>query len=530
MSYRINTNSENIGKNNKNKINYIGYSYIYTIGCQMNSYDSEKIASILDNIGYLKTEKLEQADIVVCNTCSIREKAQEKAFSFLGTLANKKRKNPNLISIMSGCVAQQEGAKVFKRIPHLDIVMGTQAFARLPNLIEKILYNRKKCNEKLHITDIEDSAAIFESMPYFSKPDFSESYSKVSRFITIMQGCNNFCTYCIVPYVRGRERSRTPQSIVQEIKILADSGVKEVTLLGQNVNSYGNHNLEQSFEKDDSLNQNGRVLEPKNCTFPEILAKINEINGIERIRFATSHPKDISDELIFAIRDLKKVCNQLHLPVQSGSNAILKKMNRGYTREQYLERISTLRNHCPNVGLSSDMIVGFPSESREDFEQTLDLIKRVEFDGLFAFAYSDRPNAPAAKFSGAVDEDEKMVRLNELLALQEYYTQKKNQALVGTVQAVLVEGKSLKSRHIEEHTEADKKENDSCEISKQSDKISTSHSIIQNHNLKLSQMTGRTESGKIVHFYADNINQGQIVDVYIENAYPHSLWGRLEPV
>ncbi|MBF0378708.1 MAG: tRNA (N6-isopentenyl adenosine(37)-C2)-methylthiotransferase MiaB [Desulfamplus sp.] len=535
MSYRINTNSENIGKNNKNEINYIGYSYIYTIGCQMNSYDSEKIASILDNIGYLKTDKLEQADIVVCNTCSIREKAQEKAFSFLGTLANKKLKNPNLISIMSGCVAQQEGEKVFKRIPHLDIVMGTQAFARLPNLIKLVQLSKKEPNAKKHIVDIEDSAKIFESMPYFSKPDFSQSHfeenansfnfkvkkdrfevkndkygakeenfedKKVSRFVTIMQGCDNFCTYCIVPYVRGRERSRTPQSIVQEIKILADSGVKEVTLLGQNVNSYGKYNIEKKIIKEDGLPQNGGVFQQdhqKNCTFPELLAKINEINGIERIRFATSHPKDISDELIFAIRDLKKVCNQLHLPVQSGSNAILKKMNRGYTREKYLERISTLRTHCPNIGLSSDMIVGFPSESREDFEQTLDLIKTVEFDGLFAFSYSDRPNAPAAKFSGAVDEEEKMARLNELLSLQEYYTQKKNQALVGTVQAVLVEGKSLKNRH--------------------SDKLE-----IEANRL---QMTGRTESGKIVHFYADNINQGQIVGVYIENAYPHSLWGNL---
>lgn len=484
MSYKVEKHFSN--QTDKNSINQTinrGYAYIYTIGCQMNSYDSEKISAILAEIGYEKTEQLEKADIVVCNTCSVREKAQEKAFSFLGTLAAKKRKNPNMISIMAGCVAQQEGSNVFKRISHLDIVMGTQAFERLPNLIEQVLLSRKESNSsKTHITDIEDSSSIFESMPNFETLE----REKVSKFVTIMQGCNNFCTYCIVPYVRGRERSRSPESIVEEITILADSGVKEVTLLGQNVNSYG---TVSKIAHSDSLH---------NCTFPELLAKINQINGIERIRFATSHPKDISDELIFAIRDLPKVCSQLHLPVQSGSNAVLKKMNRGYTRERYLERIDTLRSCCPNIGLSSDMIVGFPSETREDFEQTLDLVRTVEFDGLFAFSYSDRPNVPAAKFSGHIDEDEKLSRLNELLALQEHYTEKKNQALIGTVEPVLVEGKSLKNRHEE-----------------------------GDNNSHAAQMTGRTESGKIVHFYADNIAQGQIVDIYIEQAYPHSLWGSI---
>ncbi len=495
----------------KGGVNHRGYAYVYTIGCQMNSYDSEKIAGILANLGYAKTGSLDKADIVVCNTCSIREKAQEKAFSFLGTLANKKRKNPNLISIMSGCVAQQEGENVFKRIPHLDIVMGTQAFARLPNLIEMLLYSRKQPDGKKHISDIQESSKIFELMPDLSDSgSLTPDYKKVSRFVTIMQGCNNFCTYCIVPYVRGRERSRTPESIVEEITILADSGVREVTLLGQNVNSYG-------YGEDKKNSENGH-REKNYSTFPELLEKINEINGIERIRFATSHPKDISDELIFAIRDLKKVCNQLHLPVQSGSNAILKKMNRGYTRERYIERISTLRTHCPNIGLSSDMIVGFPSESRDDFEQTLDLIRGVEFDGLFAFSYSDRPNAPAAKFSGHVDEDEKMARLNELLDLQEHYTEKKNRLLVGTVEPVLVEGKSLKKRQAE---------GDEIPASDHSKKVECLQGEPISRTSPRPQMTGRTESGKIVHFYADNINPGQIVDIYIENSYPHSLWGSL---
>jgi len=468
-------------------MNYKGYAYVYTIGCQMNSYDSEKIAAILANLGYAKTDQLEKADIVVCNTCSIREKAQEKAFSFLGTVAGKKRKRPGLISIMSGCVAQQEGENVFKRIPHLDIVMGTQAFSRLPALISKVQSGMR------HVSDTEEPNEIFESMPDFTTLD----REKISRFVTIMQGCNNFCTYCVVPHVRGRERSRTPQNIVEEITILAESGVKEVTLLGQNVNSYGGYGDEDGRGKID-LHTRGL------CTFPELLEKINEIEGIERIRFATSHPKDISDELIFAIRDLKKVCNQLHLPVQSGSNAILKKMNRGYTKESYLERIEALRSHCPGVGLSSDMIVGFPSESRQDFDQTLDLIRRVEFDGLFAFSYSDRPNAPASKFSSPLSEEKKMERLNELLSLQEHYTEKSNLASVGKVESVLVEGRSMKNRHTEPQAEQPPSD-----------------------HLSLPQMTGRTESGKIVHFHADNTDPGELVDIYIEHAYPHSLWGRL---
>ncbi|MBF0201100.1 MAG: tRNA (N6-isopentenyl adenosine(37)-C2)-methylthiotransferase MiaB [Desulfamplus sp.] len=445
-----------------------GFAYIYTIGCQMNSYDSEKLAAITGSMGYERTDDLDRADIVICNTCSIREKAQEKAYSFLGTLASRKRKKPGLIAIMAGCVAQQEGERVFRRLPHLDIVMGTQAFERLPTLISRVLSSKGA-----GITDIDPSPAIFESRPDLS----TMARDKISRFVTIMQGCDNFCTYCVVPHVRGRERSRTPESIVEEISTLAGSGVKEVTLLGQNVNSYG---------------QKEGI-----CSFPELLKRIDSIQGIERIRFATSHPKDLSDELISAVLNLKKVCNQLHLPVQSGSNAILKKMNRGYTREQYLGRISMLRHHCPGIGLSSDMIVGFPSETREDFEQTLDLIRTVRFDGIFAFAYSSRPNAPARGFKGALDESEKMARLNELLDLQESITRELNEGRVGEVETILVEGKSLRKRDGSKDEE------------------------------KLPQMTGRTETGKIVHFHGENIKPGNMVKIKITNAYPHSLWGNL---
>jgi tRNA-2-methylthio-N6-dimethylallyladenosine synthase len=384
---------------------------------------------------------------------------------------------------MAGCVAQQEGKKAFKRNSALDIVLGTQAFARLGEHIMAIL------DGKSRITDINDSSAIYEAMPDFS---YIEN-DKVSRFVTIMQGCDNFCTYCVVPYVRGRERSRTPESIVSEIKILADAGVKEVTLLGQNVNSYG--------------------IKEKICSFPDLLEKISRVKGLERIRFATSHPKDLSDDLIYAMRDIDKVCNQLHLPVQSGSNRILKKMNRGYTVERYLERINMLRENCPSMPLSSDMIIGFPTETRSEFEETMALVREVEFDGIFAFAYSDRPTAPASKFSGAVEEDEKMDRLNHLIRFQEEMTHKKNKALVGSLERVLVEGLSQKKRHNGGDGGGD--------LSGQPDLPDLPD---------LPQMTGRTESGKIVHFFGENISPGDILDIKIERAYPHSLWGECKGV
>jgi len=313
-------------------------------------------------------------------------------------------------------------------------------------------------------------------------PDFSFiDNDQVSRFVTIMQGCDNFCTYCVVPHVRGRERSRTPESIVEEITILAGAGVKEVTLLGQNVNSYG---------KKEGI-----------CSFPTLLSKISEINGLERIRFATSHPKDLSNELIYAIRDLDKVCNHLHLPVQSGSDRILKKMNRGYTAQIYLERIEKLRKECPEIALSSDMIIGFPSETRAEFDETMELVKAVEFDGIYAFAYSDRPDVPSSRFSDHVDEVEKMARLNELIEFQAEMTEQKNKLLVGECERVLVEGSSHKKRHGSED------------------------------NLKnFPQMTGRTGSAKIVHFCGENIHPGDILDIKIEHAYPHSLWGSVQGV
>lgn len=447
-----------------------GSVYIHTIGCQMNTYDSGKLLTLLGNIGYAATDSLDEADIVICNTCSIREKAQEKAFSFLGRLASRKLKKPHLISIMAGCVAQQEGEAVFKRIPDLDIVLGTRAYARLPGHIQAVRAG------KTRIADVDDCPEIFDVMPHGALTD----KLFVSQFVTIMQGCDNYCSYCVVPYVRGRERSRSPEAILDEIRLLADQGVKEVVLLGQNVNSYG--------------------VKENSCSFPDLLRMVAGVDGILRIRFATSHPKDLSDDLIAAFRDIDKVCNHLHLPVQSGSNRILEKMNRRYTRQHYLERIDLLRKACPGIAVTSDMIVGFPSESSDDFHKTLDLVRQVEFDGLFAFAYSDRPNAPAARFSDPVPETEKLDRLNELLEVQETITTKKNQALIGSRVEVLVEGPSRKKRQMEDGDDSP------------ADVI---------------QWTGRTGSSKIIHFNDDTARAGDLVTIEIKDAYPHSLWGRV---
>lgn len=451
-------------------MNYKGYAYINTIGCQMNVYDSEKLADILKSHGFEMTHDMDKADIVVCNTCAIRHKAEEKAFSFLGKFAKEKKKRPDLITVMAGCVAQQEGEKAFARVPHLDLVLGTQAFSRFGQHLEDLKSGKRQ------IVDIEDSDMIFEAMPDMPASEIGFDGNKISRFITIMQGCDNYCTYCVVPYVRGRERSRSHSAIVDEITSLANNGIREITLLGQNVNSYG--------------------VKEKGISFPQLLERVSWVEGIARIRFATSHPKDLSLELIHAIRDIDKVCNHLHLPVQSGSNKILKKMNRGYTRQTYITRINALKKACPDISLSTDIIVGFPSESLEDFNDTMELLKEIEFDSIFAFAYSDRSSAPASKFSDQVEEREKKRRLNMLLQLQDVYTDKRNKALVGKNLEVLVEGESLKL-----------------------------HDGFIKTSDRMKQMTGRSASNKIVHFPSENCAVGDLISIQIKNAYPHSLWG-----
>ena len=333
----------------------------------MNVYDSEQIANVLKPLKYHLTSSLESADLIIVNTCTIRKKAEQKAFSFLGRLAGLKRKKPDLIVGIGGCVAQQEGKRLLDRLPVLDLVFGTHAIGRLPVIIEQI--ESKRCRT----VDVDTANSRNQIQPL-------TGYSvngKATSFVTIMTGCDNYCSYCVVPYVRGREVSRDPESILEEIRMLAESGVREVALLGQNVNSYG---------KKKEL-----------CSFPQLLSRVNEIERIQRIRFTTSHPKDLSDELIYRFKNLKKLCNHIHLPVQSGSNRVLKMMNRNYTREQYLEKVDKLRKHCPGIAITSDIIVGFPGETEKDFQDTVKLARKVDFKVAFVAQYSPRPHTFASK-------------------------------------------------------------------------------------------------------------------------------------
>ncbi|MFH0731212.1 MAG: tRNA (N6-isopentenyl adenosine(37)-C2)-methylthiotransferase MiaB [Pseudomonadota bacterium] len=448
--------------------------YIQTIGCQMNVYDSSRMALKLKPLGYETTETLEAADVILLNTCSVREKAEQKAFSFLGRLAELKEKNPGLIIGVGGCVAQQEGRKILRRVAHIDLVFGTRAIDRLPQMIQKIA--AKRCR----IVDLD----LSETLPEAFSSGPAPGVVKPAQFVTIMRGCDNFCAYCVVPFVRGRETSREPELIVAEIESLVAAGAREVTLLGQNVNSYG---------KKEGL-----------CTFPELLDKVNRIEGLLRIRFTTSHPKDLSPDLIHAFNRLERLCHHIHLPVQSGSNRILSMMNRRYTRETYLEKLAALRVACPDIAVSSDFIVGFPGETRADFNDTLQLIRMVQYDSLFAFTYSDRPNAPAVRFDGKIPEEERKDRLQELLALQAAITARKNQAMVGRTVSVLVEGMS------KQHTGS-----------------------AGEPSASIRQWTGRTTANKVVNFSMEDSNAipeemliGKLVDVHIEKAFAHSLWGR----
>ncbi|MGD8992347.1 MAG: tRNA (N6-isopentenyl adenosine(37)-C2)-methylthiotransferase MiaB [Desulfobacterales bacterium] len=453
--------------------------YVHTIGCQMNVYDSEQIAMRLAAVGYKQTAALDDANLIIVNTCTVRAKAEQKAFSFLGRLAKLKRHKKRLIIGIGGCVAQQEGQQILKRMPAVDLVFGTQAIERLPHLIQQI--EGRRC--RIVDVDMSETPDISDSLVGHPEP------SQVSKFVTIMRGCDNYCAYCVVPFVRGRETSRRPESILREIKALVDNGVKEVTLLGQNVNSYGrNQNL---------------------CSFAELLCMINEVDGLLRIRFTTSHPKDLGTDLISGFKDISKLCSHIHLPVQSGANRILKRMNRNYTREQYLDKVTELRDTCPQIAITSDIIVGFPGENKTDFDQTLQLVETVEFDGLFAFQYSDRPPAPAVKLPDKISTSIISERLQIILAIQDRFTRNKNQQLVGSTQWVLTDGFSKKNEAV--------------------GPAGSDSSL---------QWSGRTSTNKIVNFNVDEsafngLNLiGKMVGIHIDKGYSHSLSGRavnLEP-
>jgi tRNA-2-methylthio-N6-dimethylallyladenosine synthase len=449
--------------------------HISTIGCQMNVYDANQIAGVLAPLGYIGSDTLESADLVIVNTCTIREKAEQKAFSFLGRLAKIKSANPSLIVAVGGCVAQQEGEAILKRMPHVDLVFGTHAIFRLPEMVQR--FESSRCR----IVDVRLSDSIDDDGPIAGLL----TDGQVSAFVTIMRGCDNYCTYCVVPHVRGREASRHPDRIVEEVRMWVEQGVREVTLLGQNVNSYGNK---------EGL-----------CTFAELLARVNAINALGWIRFTTSHPKDLSEDLIRAFGLLEKLCRHIHLPVQSGDNGILKRMNRRYTREAYLEKVERLRAACPDIAITSDFIVGFPGETDRQFQATLDLIETVRYDSLFAFMYSDRPNATAAAFSGKIDETLKKERLQALLDLQGRVTQEKHHAMVGQTRRILVEGPSRG--------------------------IDAGGTGIATPRI---QWNGRSSSNHIIHFdVPDDLLEkkelltGTFADIMIEGTHAHSLWGRL---
>ncbi len=449
--------------------------YIHTIGCQMNVYDSGQMMARVGALGYDTPADADQADLIIVNTCAIREKAVQKMASFLGRFADAKKKRPGTRLVVAGCVAQQQGRKILERFPYVDIVLGTHALAELPLLLARIEAGAGpqvaiEMNEAPEKTDAERMRRFHQS--------------GVSDYVTIMRGCDNFCTYCVVPYVRGREVSRTPDDIVSEIRARVALGMKEVTLLGQNVNSYG--------------------LKEGLCSFVALLETVNRIDGLKRIRFVTSHPKDLSLELIQTFTRLDKLCHHIHLPVQSGSDRVLKRMNRRYTVADYLDKIRRLREAVPDIAVTTDIIVGFPSETASDFEQTLELIRQVEFDSLFAFAYSDRPDAPARRFPGKVPVDEKNRRLQELFAVQEHISRQKQAALVGRTLGVLVEGESKRQQKLDG----------------------------PEHPNRCAELSGRSSGNRIVNFSCpagcglDIRNlKGQIIPVKIEKAFANSLWG-----
>lgn len=379
--------------------------FIYTFGCAMNEYDTERIAAALEAKGYIPSDKVEDSDFIVLNTCSVREKPQVKILSYLGQIRLLKEKNPNMIVGISGCVAQQEGEKFLKNNKVVNFVMGTDAIAHIDNVIERAING-----ERFADTNVDSSSFSISS---FNRKD------KIAANVTIMKGCNNFCSYCIVPYVRGREVSRLSAEIVNEIKSLIDKGVKEVCLLGQNVNSYG-----KTLSED--------------IDFPKLLSIVNKIDGLERIRFVTSHPKDFSIYMINAMAENEKVCRYLHLPLQSGSNSILKAMNRRYTYEDYKAKIEQARKIMPDIEFSSDFIAGFPNETDEDFNATLKAVEEIGYDRIFAFNYSPRPGTKAFNIEDNVPAHVKSERLNKLFALQDSLYDKRLLEMKGIITQVLV--------------------------------------------------------------------------------------------
>ena len=395
---------------------------ILTMGCQLNENDSEKLCGMLEKMGYTKTEKQNDADLALFNTCCVRENAEDKLFGKLGELKRLKEQKGIIIAI-GGCMMQEKHItdKIKESYPFVDILFGTHTLHKFPEDLYKVIEEKRKLED---ILDIDGK--IYEGLPI--KRD-----SKIKASVTIMNGCNNFCSYCIVPYVRGRERSRQPRDIIEEVKKLAKEGYKEITLLGQNVNSYLRVEREKNipFEEYQGVN-----------SFATLLRAINKIDGIERIRFISPHPKDFTDDVIEAIADCEKVCKLVHLPLQSGNTKVLKEMNRKYTKEQYLNLVEKMKSKIPNLTLSTDIIVGFPGETDEEFEDTLDVVEKVKFEQVYMFIYSRRVGTPGDKMQNQIPEDIKHKRFDKLKALVESQIEENNKKYIGTTQKILVEGES----------------------------------------------------------------------------------------
>ena len=460
--------NEAIGEINRINADRLRYCYIYTFGCQMNVHDSEMLAGILGECGYHPCTKAENADIILVNTCCIRDHAEQRTLGLLGTLKELKIKNPSLIIGILGCMTQQNdfAKKIKAKFPHVDIILGTNCADKLPGAVLRALTEHDSKKRRTLYHDENDNT-VLENAPVLRT-------KSVTSFLNIMYGCNNFCTYCIVPYVRGRERSRMPDAILKDVENLAANGTKEITLLGQNVNSYGKE-LDYSFAR--------------------LIREINKINGIERIRFMTSHPKDISDELIDAFGDCEKLCEHLHLPIQSGSDRILEAMNRRYDYHKYKDIVEKLRKVQPKIELSTDIIVGFPGETDDDFKLTLDAVDEIGFSFAFMFAYSPRNGTKAAVMDNQIPDSVKKERLNTLIAKQNRISAMISSEYVGKTVEILSEGKVSED------------DADAADKSKQ---------------------MGRTRTNKKVYFVCDEDTSGKLLDVKINNSVSVTLGG--EPV
>lgn len=456
---------EKVNEINKGKL--LKY-YILTMGCQLNENDSEKLSGMLEKMNYKKTLNMEEADLVLFNTCCVRENAEEKLFGKVGEVKKQKENKGTTIAI-GGCMMQEEHIvkKLKQSYPYVDIIFGTHTLHKLPQDLYKALEENKKIRD---VIDIEGE--IIEGLP-ISRND------KIKASVTIMNGCNNFCSYCIVPYVRGRERSRSPKDIIEEVRSLAKQGYKEVTLLGQNVNSYLRVEREKKieFEEYEGIN-----------SFATLLRAVNKIEGIEKIRFVSPHPKDFTDDVIEAIRDCEKVSKIVHLPLQSGSTNVLKVMNRKYTKEQYLNLVEKMKKMVPNIVFSTDIIVGFPGETEEDFEDTLDVVEKVHFEQVFMFIYSRRVGTPGDRMENQIPEEIKHKRFDKLKTLVESQIKENNDKYIGTIQKVLVEGTSKTNEEM---------------------------------------LTARTDTNKVVVFEGNKKLIGNIVDLKIVSEHMWYLKGEL---